>query len=136
MTSKPVLRLLKQDEVERNKDKVFGWLKDTAAKSESTLDMLVRHFNESTVYAWCWRPDTIDGLLIANVRKNGDEVIFSISVGCGDAENNWDLINDSIHAEALAQGCNKLEMKTRHGMMRRMRKYGWNENYSVISKDL
>lgn len=48
----------------------------------------------------------------------------------------WNQFYDDIEDFGMKRGCDHVEAQTRAGMARTLKKYGWNDQYHIVTKEI
>jgi hypothetical protein len=136
MSHGPRLRRLTREDLEVHYARILRWLWDFSEGTERSFRAATEAFNKAIQYAWCLTPDTLDGILLAEVQEREGERVFLVGAAAIDCTESWDVITAALGLEARNWKAGKMEIKTRPGVSKKIRGQGWKTNHIVLTKEV
>lgn len=120
----------------KNKDIIYSILSIgcTEATNDFSVDDVITWFLDSTVSLWLGYEEgteNIKNITVTNPIEKSDYKELNVLLWCGVAWD-WELVWKCINKVAVLEGCTKITIRGRRGFMKRFKKYGIKEKYTIM----
>lgn len=126
-----MIRRMTEKDINEDVPRCRGWLQAIAQRSNCSYAGIVAEWDEHDKLAYCIGEE-VTGIILAQVRGT----TYSVSGTAGVCDGDWETVAAELSAIAQLKGCTHLEMRGRRGFLRLFKRYGWEESFTVINKEI